>query len=265
MKIALIQICSQLDPSVNLAKIDQFVQTAKKQCPDLTAVFLPEVFYSMSDGTCATPYLVEMNNNHFQAIQKLVLKHQVYFLGGSVAALIHGQVVNRSLNFDPTGQLIAYYDKMHLFSIDYKQKKTVLDEAEIYQAGTKLQTFDWHGFKVGLSVCFDLRFPELYRAYFKQGVNLFSVSSAFTPVTGKAHWLTLLKARAIENQSYVVACGQWGQHNDHIATWGHSCVIDPWGEVLTQCPEGEGVAICELDRAKLDEIRGRMNMQPILT
>lgn len=265
MKIALIQICSKLDPQENIAKIDQLISDCKAKHPNIEAVFLPEVFYSMSDGTKPTPFLVEMENEHYQNIAGLAKRHNVALLGGTAASLLDSQVINRSYNFDAAGNLLAHYDKIHLFSIDLKSERTVLDEAAVYTAGNKTQAFDFGEFKIGLTICFDLRFPELFREYFRQGVNVFTVASAFTKVTGKAHWLTLLKARAIENQSYVIACDQWGEHNDKISTWGHSYAIDPWGEVIAECGEGEGFAVCELEISKIDKIRSRMDMSPRLT
>lgn len=260
MKIAMIQICSALEPEKNLKKINQLIKQAKQQEPELDAVFLPEVFYSMSDGDTVTPFLVEEGNEHFLAIKELAVQNKVALLGGTAATKLGASVVNRSFNFNAKGELIAQYDKTHLFSINLKQEKTVLDEAQVYTPGSELTMFDWGGFKIGLSVCFDLRFPELYRRYFSHGVNLFTVASAFTIPTGKAHWLTLLKARAIENQAYVVAVDQWGVHNKKISTWGHSYVIDPWGEVVAECGEGETFALCELDIKKVQKVRQRMDV-----
>lgn len=265
MKAAIIQICSKLDPNTNLAKISELINAAKTEQPALEAVFLPEVFYSMSDGTKPTPYLIEEGNEHFQNIADLAKKHNVYLLGGSAATKKGSGIVNRSYNFNPAGELIAQYDKIHLFTIDLAQDRTVLDEAKVYTKGSELSDFKIGQFHFGLSICFDLRFPELYRKYYAKGVNVFTISSAFTVPTGKAHWLTLLKARAIENQSYVIASDQWGEHNDKMKTWGHSYVIDPWGEVVAECGEGENFALFELDYSLIEKIRGRMTMASRLT
>lgn len=264
MKIAIIQITSVLDPKINLEKIDRLIKEAQSASPELEAIFLPEVFYSMSNGVDATPYLIEEDNEHFREIQSIAIKHNLYVLGGSAATKFEGKIINRSYNFSPRGELISFYDKIHLFAVDLKgkTKSTVLDEGKIYSSGDSLQTMDIGPFKMGLAICFDLRFPELFRSYFSKGVNVFSVSSAFTVPTGRAHWITLLKARAIENQSYVIACGQWGVHNEKIETYGHSVVVDPWGEVIADCGEGETFAICELSINRLNQIRGRMDMTP---
>lgn len=264
MKIALIQISSVLDPLKNIKKIDELIRNAKSECNDLEAVFLPEVFYSMSRGEVATPYLIEEGNEHFQNIQKIAITHGVYVLGGSAATKYKSKVVNRSYNFSPKGELLESYDKVHLFSVNLGESagETVLDERTVYTKGSELKTLEIGPFKLGLSICFDLRFPEMFREYFSQGANVFSISSAFTVPTGKAHWETLLRARAIENQSYVIACGQWGKHNEKIETYGHSMVIDPWGEVIADCGEGEGFAVCNLSMERINEIRGRMDVSP---
>ncbi len=267
MKLAIIQISSVLDPVKNLQKIDALIEEAKVSEPSLEAVFLPEVFYSMSDGTAPTPYLVEDGNEHFHNIKAIAQKHNVHLLGGSAATKENGKILNRSYNFNNKGELLTTYDKINLFAVNLKGKKksTVLDEAQVYTAGSQLKTFELAGFKFGLSICFDLRFPELYRKYYAEGVNVFTISSAFTIPTGKAHWETLVRARAIENQAYVIACDQWGVHNDKIQTYGHSLVVDPWGEIIASIDEGEGFAICELTKERIDHIRTRMDMTSRLT
>ena len=261
MKAALIQISSRLDPAHNLKTIQNLIDEAKSENPELEAIFLPEVFYSMSDGTKPTPDLVEGENEHYQAIKNLAKSNNLYLLGGSVATKEGDRILNRCYNFKPNGDLISFYDKIHLFTIDLKKESTVLDEAAVYDAGNKLVDFKLGDFHFGITICFDLRFPEIYREYYSRGVNVFTISSAFTVPTGKAHWLTLLKSRAIENQSYVIACDQWGEHNEKIKTWGHSYVIDPWGEVVAECGEGEKYALFELDIDLIKKIRSRMTMK----
>ena len=166
-------------------------------------------------------------------------------------------------NFDKNGELLETYDKIHLFRIDIKSNENslVIDEGKTYQAGSELKSFKFGEFNFGLSVCFDLRFPELYRSHFHTGCNVFLVSSAFTKTTGKAHWETLLKARAIENQSFVIACNQWGEHNARLTSYGHSMVIDPWGEIIVNAGEGEKVAYFDIDLSRVEKIRSRMKMQ----
>ena len=262
MEIVLIQINSSLDPKENLEKIDYFIQESKKR-EDIKAVFLPEVFYSMSDGTEATPYLVDSGNEHYENIQNIAKKHGVALVGGTAATKSPQGVINRTYNFNENGEELTQYDKIHLFSVDLSgtKNKTVINESDVYIQGHIPQLIEYRDWKIGLGICFDLRFPELYRHYFSQGAEILTVSSAFTVPTGRAHWETLVRARAIENQSYVVAVDQWGYHNPKIQTYGHSMLVDPWGEVVLNLGEGEGYAFHTLDKEKLTKIRNRMNVK----
>jgi len=260
MKIAVIQLQSVLDPSQNLATIKKFLKEANAQ--KVQAVFLPEVFYSISDGTKPTPYLVEGKNEHYEAIRSLATDFDLYILGGSAATMVNGKVMNRSYNFAPDGTELMTYDKMNLFTVDLSKhpSNTVVDETRVYTAGNTPKILPLKEFKIGLSICFDLRFPELFRTYSYQGANVLSISSAFTVPTGKAHWHTLLRARAIENQCYVIASAQWGQHNEKMSTFGHSLIVDPWGEVLADAGDGEKIIYGELELQKLESIRSRLNV-----
>lgn len=260
MKVGVVQLQSVLDPKINLDKIKNFLSNAKQE--NAQAVFLPEVFYSISDGTKPTPFLVEGQNEHFQAIRSLAVDSGLYILGGSAATLVDGKVMNRSFNFDPQGRELPFYDKMNLFACDLSKHPSnqIIDEAKVYSHGNKPQMIDVEGFKIGLSICFDLRFPELFRSYSSQGANVLSISSAFTVPTGKAHWHTLVRARAIENQSYVIAAAQWGKHNDKLSTFGHSLIVDPWGEVLADAGEGEKIIFGEMNFERLQSVRERLDV-----
>ncbi len=260
MKIAVLQLESKLDPEINLKTIRGFLKEARNNQAE--AAFLPEVFYSISDGTKPSPYLVEEFNEHYRNIQNLAKDSGLYILAGSVATKVGSKIMNRAYNFGPDGVELAQYDKNHLFSCDLSRdpSKQIIDEGRIYTAGNGLKTLDLKGFKIGLGICFDVRFPEMFRQYFKQGCNVMTFSAAFTVPTGKAHWHTLLRARAIENQSYVIAPAQWGVHNERIKTFGHSLIIDPWGEILADAGEGEKVIYAELSLERLKEIRSRLNV-----
>ena len=260
MKIAVIQLCSELDYKKNLKKIKHFLQEAKKQ--KVKAVFLPECFYSLGDGITLTPYLVEHENEHYQNIRSLALDYEVYLLGGSAATREDGKIFNRSYNFNSQGESLGYYDKIHLFSCEIGEgvsKKTV-DEGKIYNSGRELSTVLVKDIKIGLSICFDLRFPWMYSEYSKKGVDVLSVSSAFTPISGKAHFHILSRARAIESQCFLIAACQWGKHNKYVTTYGHSLVVDPWGEVLADGEYGEKIMIIDLNLDKLNEVRKTIKM-----
>jgi deaminated glutathione amidase len=247
MKIGVIQLSSKLDPQENLEKIRPLMQQAVAE--EVEGVFLPECFYSMSDGLSVTPHLVAKGNKHYQQIQQLAVDFNLYLLSGSAITRHEdgNSIVNRNYVFSPQGEEVAHYDKIHLFQCDLKQDKTVIDEAKLYSAGSELSIFKWGGMNIGQTICFDLRFPAQFQEYRKLGVDLFTIPAAFTRPTGKAHWHTLLRARAIETQSFIVAPAQWGKHNERISTYGHSLVIDPWGEVLADAKDGEKLITAELD------------------
>lgn len=171
------------------------------------------------------------------------------------------RIRNASLVFAPSGQCVARYDKIHLFR--FAQGEETYDETRVIEPGHTPVTFalpsrDGHTYTVGLSVCYDLRFPELYRTYAARGADLLLVPSAFTFTTGQAHWEVLLRARAIENLAYVVAAAQGGAHANGRRTWGQSLVASPWGEVLAQQPQGEAVVLAELDPARLQSARQQL-------
>ena len=147
---------------------------------------------------------------------------------------------------------------MHLFDVTVDDRQAKYSESRSFEAGTEVVCLDTTLGVHGLTVCYDLRFPELYRELFRRGAEIVTVPAAFTVVTGAAHWESLLRARAIENQCYLIAAGQGGRHNEKRQTWGHSMIISPWGSILSQVDEGEGIALAEIDMDYLKEIRIRM-------
>lgn len=172
--------------------------------------------------------------------------------------LSDGRVRASCLVYSPDGSCIARYDKVHLFDVRVRDKQAEYSESLSYEAGEALVCADTNAGLVGLSVCYDLRFPELYRRLFVMGAKILTIPSAFTKVTGEAHWLTLLRARAIENQCFVLAAAQAGAHSGLRETFGRSVIIDPWGEVLTCLETGPGCAVGTLDFSRLDEVRASM-------
>lgn len=251
MKIAVIQLTSVLDYKKNLEIISKLMGEAKNKGAE--ACFLPEVFYSMSDGLTPTPYLVEEGNEHYLEIKKLAVTFKMAIIGGSAATLYKGKVVNRAYNFDKAGNDLGHYDKINLFACDLPDKK--ISEAKNYTAGSDYKMVELDSHKIGLGICFDMRFSELALHYRTNGAQILTFPAAFTVPTGKAHWHVLLRARAIENQCFVVAAAQWGYHNEKMQTYGHSLVIDPWGEVILDLGEGESVGVVDLDFKKIDFIR----------
>lgn len=251
MKIAVIQLTSVLDYKVNLQTIRAFLKEAKEK--GAQAAFMPEVFYSMSDGVTPTPYLVEDGNIHYQEIKKLAVDFEIALIGGSAATLLNGKIVNRAYNFDKHGNDLGHYDKINLFACDLPDKK--ISEAKNYTAGKEYKIVELDSHKIGLGICFDMRFSEMGLYYRKNGAEIITYPAAFTVPTGRAHWHTLLRARAIENQCFVIAAGQWGSHNEKMQTYGHSLVVDPWGDILLDLEEGVGVGVVDLNFSKIDLIR----------
>lgn len=251
MKIAVIQLTSDLDYKKNLETIKGLLKDAVAGGAE--AAFLPEVFYSMSDGITPTPYLVEGKNEHYLEIQKLATEFNIALVGGSAATLHNGKVVNRAFNFDKNGKYLGHYDKINLFACDLPNKK--ISEAKNYTAGKDYKIVDLDSHKIGLGICFDMRFSEMGLHYRMNGAEIITYPAAFTVPTGKAHWHTLLRARAIENQCFVIAAAQWGHHNDKIQTYGHSLVVDPWGDILLDLEDGVKVGVVNLDFSKIDLIR----------
>lgn len=256
VKIAIVQMTSALDYRENLEKLDIFLAEAKDQ--KAKYAFLPECFYSMSNGVEPSPFQVHKDNEHYGNIQNLAKKHEIYLIGGSAATAFKSQSKNRAYNFDPTGKDLGHYDKIHLFSCDItnaKGERKKIDEGDIYVPGNTPSLLEVEELKVGQGICFDLRFSEMAQAYKAAGANILTYSSAFTVPTGKAHWEVLLRARAIENQCFVVASAQWGRNNDRISTYGHSMAIDPWGKVLCNAEEGEKVVCTTLDLSQIEQVQ----------
>jgi predicted amidohydrolase len=168
-----------------------------------------------------------------------------------------GKLVNRSFVIDAAGEVRARYDKIHLFDVDLPTGESWRESAT-YEPGRRAIVADTPLGPVGLTICYDLRFPDLFRALSDAGAEILSVPAAFTVPTGQAHWHILLRARAIEAGAYVVAAAQHGLHEDGRTTYGHSLVIDPWGEVVLDMGDEVGVGFVEIDRARVGEVRGRI-------
>ncbi len=183
-------------------------------------------------------------------------KHNIWLIGGTLSLVSPepGKVLNTTLVYSPEGSNVARYDKIHLFG--FSTEREAYDESAVISRGNSVATFEAPFGKVGLSVCYDLRFPELYRAL--GDCCLMVVPAAFTYTTGQVHWEILLRARAIENQTYILAAAQGGRHPTGRRTWGHSMLIDPWGQVRSVCVEGEGLAIGDIDIRLLSSIREKL-------
>jgi deaminated glutathione amidase len=186
-------------------------------------------------------------------------QHRVWLIGGTlpIQGTDAGHARNACCVFAPDGTRAARYDKIHLFRFDNGRES--YDEARVLEAGAAPVSLQAGPLRVGLSICYDLRFPELYRALCTPtACDVLSVPAAFTYTTGRAHWELLLRARAVENQCYVLAAAQGGVHENGRRTWGHSMIVDPWGEVLAVRPEGEGVVVAALDLQRIAAVRRQL-------
>ncbi|WP_151639209.1 carbon-nitrogen hydrolase family protein [Noviherbaspirillum aerium] len=253
MKIAAIQMVSTPVVEENLGSARRLVAQAAQQGAGL--VLLPEYWPIM--GMKENDKLAHAEQPGTGPIQQcmseLAREHGVWLVGGTlpVAAPEQGKVLNTLMVYDPQGRHAMRYDKIHLFS--FTKGEESYDEARTIVHGDSVATFEAPFGRVGLSVCYDLRFPELYRAM--GDCALIVMPAAFTYTTGQAHWEILLRARAIENQCYVLAAAQGGKHPNGRRTWGHSMLVDPWGKVVDVLPEGEGIVIGELDPGQLQGVR----------
>lgn len=260
MKVAAIQMVSGTQRDDNLQAAYVLLEQAAHSGAELAV--LPEYFCLM--GHKDTDKLACLEAEGDGVIQRFLADTaralQIWIVGGTlpIQTTTPDRVRNTTLVFDPTGACVARYDKIHLFCFDNGHER--FDEGRVIEAGRDPVQFDLtardgHRWRVGLSVCYDLRFPELYRLHAQAGADLMLVPSAFTHTTGQAHWEVLLRARAVENLAYVLAPAQGGHHENGRRTWGQSMLVDPWGKVLAQQDEGAGVVIGELSAQHLHHLR----------
>ena len=272
MRVAAIQMVSTPTIEQNLSAAARLISQAAEKGAEL--IVLPEVFATLEGlsplaevGEIAHPAIPSLGATPLQDfLASQAAKHALVIVGGTIPLLSRedgsliedGRVRASSLVFNAQGERVARYDKVHLFDVQVSDAQAQYSESLSYEAGSELACVEVEGCQVGLSVCYDLRFGELYRQLVTLGAQLITVPAAFTAVTGAAHWEPLLRARAIENQCYIVAAAQGGKHSETRETWGHSMIIDPWGVVLDCVNTGDGIAIADIDLARVDDIRLRM-------
>jgi predicted amidohydrolase len=271
-KVSAIQMVSTASIDENLNAAARLIAKAVEGGARL--VLLPEVFAVLEGGPMRQ--FGEIEGDPEAQLQNFLSqqanKHKVIIVGGTIplisrpkngevsaVEIIESERVRSAcLVFDESGAQIARYDKIHLFDVIVNDEQSEYSESRSYEPGVDIVSVDTSVGNLGLSICYDMRFPELYRALFQRGAELVTVPAAFTKVTGEAHWESLLRARAIENQCYVIAAGQGGRHSQTRETWGHSMIIDPWGTVLAMVEEGEGVATAEINLEFVRNVRARM-------
>lgn len=256
-KLSAIQLHSVANVGQNITNIQAILATMPTAKDHL--VVLPEacLFFGGKDIEqldLAEPFGQGIMQQHLAALAK---QFSIYLLAGTIP--LQSQQANKitasSLLFSPTGECLNEYQKIHLFDVDVNDDEKQYRESALTTPGTKVCSQQLSCFRVGMTVCYDLRFPELFRALSAQNVDVIAVPSAFTKVTGEAHWQALLQARAIENQVYIIAAGQYGTHANGRQTWGHSMIINPWGDIIALKEQGEGYISADFDRQLLNKIR----------
>jgi predicted amidohydrolase len=252
-RVAAVQTVSSSEVADNLRSIEPLVAEAVREGAQL--VLLPEYFGILGARSSDKVAVREADGAGPQQdfLERMAREHGAWIIGGTVPISTNdaARVRSASLVYAPGGRRVARYDKIHLFSFNQGDER--YDEGRTIEAGASPVTFNAPCGRVALSVCYDLRFPELYRSF--DDLVLIVVPSAFTVVTGAAHWHVLLKARAIENQCYVLAAAQGGLHANGRRTYGHSVLIDPWGVVLVERDEGPGVIVGDIDPERIAQVR----------
>ena len=283
IRAAVIQMNSGADPDRNIECALTLMESAiTEQSANL--IVLPENF--LCYGSSGLSALVSSLDTYLETLSSFAQKHSVTLVAGSIpycassvltdvaphqnmfrvdmpagAISNTGKFFSRSLVIDAKGQVVGAYDKCHLFDVDVEDGFSNYRESETYAAGSASVVATVEGLGLGLSICYDLRFPDLYQHLVDLGAKLITVPSAFTAVTGKAHWEVLLRARAIETQCYVIAANQWGDHGKGRETWGHSMIVDPWGEIVAECTTGISYCVAEIELDKLARVRKAIPVQ----
>jgi predicted amidohydrolase len=283
LRVGAVQMRATDDLAGNLAAVAELTAKASAQGAQLVA--LPECFSFLGRGEgdkLAIAEALGAGGPVMTTLRELAIEHGVYLLGGGTPEVVPGdpkRTYNTAVVINPGGHLIASYRKIHLFDVDIPHPadaphrgdgtgapghrvppgRTTLRESDATAPGDELVVVEIAGARVGLSICYDVRFPELYRALVKdKGAEVLMVPAAFTAHTGAAHWHLLLRARAIEDQAWVVAPAQWGRHNEKRESYGHTLVVDPWGTLVDEIPTGDGVLMATLHGDTVAQRRAQM-------
>lgn len=260
MKIAVLQMTSGIDPEANGAVIEAAIVDAAAQGASM--LFTPEMSGLLdSNGKRAETHVVDEAHDPVLArVRAAAARAGIWVHLGSLALKSGDEGAlwaNRAFVIDPAGEIVARYNKIHLFDVDLPTGES-WRESSRYAPGTGTTLVDTPAGRLGLSICYDMRFPALFQALSGAGATILSVPAAFTVPTGQAHWHTLLRARAIENACWLVAAAQVGTHEDGRRTYGHSLVVDPWGRVVLDMAETPGLAVVEIDPSAVDDVRTRV-------
>ncbi|HTI31438.1 MAG TPA: carbon-nitrogen hydrolase family protein [Sphingomonas sp.] len=258
MRIALLQMNAGTDPQANAAILEDAV--AKAASGGAVMLFTPEMsgLLDKNRARAAAHIRDEAEDQVIARVRAAAKAHGLWVALGSLAVLGSSErLANRSFVIDASGEIAARYDKMHMFDVDVGSGNNWRESAA-YAPGDRAVTVNTPLGKLGLTICYDLRFPALHAALSEAGATVIASPAAFTVPTGQAHWHVLMRARAIENAAFVVAAAQTGMHEDGRQTYGHSLVVDPWGRVLLDMGDAPGLGFCDLDLAAIEEARGKV-------
>lgn len=257
---AAVQMTSTADKKANLDQAAHWIEVAVKQGARL--VVLPELFNCLTSREPMLANAEPVPGPTSDMAMSWAKRWGITLVAGSILERAgDGKGFNTSLVFDPEGNLITVYRKLHLFDVDLPGEVT-FKESSFVEPGNRIEVAETACGRIGMSICYDLRFPELYRRLADQGADIITVPSAFALATGRDHWEVLLRARAIENQAFVVAANQYGRHSEELVTYGRSMIIDPWGIPLAVAADGPGVTMAAIDLQRSESIRKRL---PALT
>jgi deaminated glutathione amidase len=257
IRVACVQLTSRDDKAANLETTEQLVARAASLGADV--VVLPEKWNAIGDAELLHAAAESLEDGEsVGAMAEWARTHGITLVGGSITERRAGRekLSNTSLVFDPSGEIVATYRKIHMFDVEVGG--LVYRESDAEEGGDEPVACSGEGWKLGLTICYDVRFPELYRILALEGAELVTVPAHFTLYTGKDHWHVLLRARAVENQYYVAAAAQFGETRPGRPSYGRSLIVDPWGIVLAEAPDEPGVIAAELDRARLEDVRRRL-------
>ncbi|MCO5733706.1 carbon-nitrogen hydrolase family protein [Rhizobium sp. SSA_523] len=259
IKLAAIQMCSGVDPQVNAAAMARLVRDAAAQ--GAIYVQTPEMTGALQRDRAGLRAILRDESDDLILAEAAALASDLSIfvhIGSTAIARADGKIANRSFLLGPDGRLICSYDKIHMFDVDLDHGQSWRESAA-YEAGTEARVATLPFGRLGFAICYDVRFPQLFRAEALAGAEILTVPAAFTRSTGEAHWEILLRARAIENGAFVVAAAQAGIHEDGRETYGHSMIIDPWGRILGEAGgEGEAVVMAEIDMEAVHSARAKI-------
>ena len=255
MKVSLLQIKTAATPAENIIKIREMLKQAKAEGADIAV--LPEMCCCPYENSAFVQFAMERNSSFLTEIAGMAKEFGLYIIAGSVPLLSKGKIYNASFVYDNKGEYVCAHRKTHLFDINVEGGQYFM-ESDTFTAGKDVTTFNTPWGKMGLIICYDIRFPELSRLLALEGVQAIFVPAAFNMTTGPAHWELSFRMRALDNQVFMVGCAPARDMESSYTAWGHSIVTDPWGAVIAQIDETEGILTVELDMTRVDTVRQQL-------